>query len=149
MLKAKFQGLSKKLIIRINKVANNIFRDRLLSTRQVAFTFKMLPVSLCCTPNCNCIYTHTKSRVFLSLIFKKSRSITESCTNIRERETRNWAGNVKITNRIHLRLQKVCHCKMFINFKIFWWCLVEIFYYVPSFIEICQNVYSQKFIYAL
>jgi hypothetical protein len=40
LLKAKTQRHSKKLILRINKIANYIFRHRLPSTRQLAFTFK-------------------------------------------------------------------------------------------------------------
>jgi hypothetical protein len=42
LLKAKAQRHGKKVILRINKIANYIFRHRLPSTCQVAFTFKKM-----------------------------------------------------------------------------------------------------------
>jgi hypothetical protein len=42
LLKAKAQRHSKKLILKINNIANYILRHRLPSTRQVAFTFKKM-----------------------------------------------------------------------------------------------------------
>jgi len=66
MLKDKAQRLSKKLILRINKIANNLIRNRLLRTRQISFTFKIL---------CSFTLLHAQNVIAFTFIQKAGPSL--------------------------------------------------------------------------